>query len=350
MSEFRTSREEDPLVKSWEWQLANSHVNLESLSKVIKFTEDERENLLELTFLPMRITPYYAEVIKNSSALRKTVIPSIFETIKHEKESSDPLKEEESSICKDLVHKYPDRVLFLVTNFCSNYCRYCTRSRYIEKNISDWDKPLVYIREHTEIRDVLLSGGDPLTMKDDKIEYLLSELRKIPHVEIIRIGTKVPMVMPQRITDDLVNMIKKYHPVYMSVHCTHPDEITPEVKEACNKIANAGIVMRSQTVLLKDVNDSSEVMKNLMQKLLSVRISPYYLYSCDRIEGSNHFFVDPRKGIEIIKDLRGWTSGYAIPQFIIDSELGKIPVNPDYCEFKDDKTIIKNYKEESVEF
>ena len=236
-----------------------------------------------------------------------------------------------------LVHRYPDRVLFLVTDFCSSYCRYCTRSHMIAGKgkshaSSDWDEALKYIREHSEIRDVLLSGGDPLTLPDEKLRYLFSELRSIPHVEIIRIGTKVPVVLPQRITPALVRLLRKFHPLYISIHFTHPEEITPEVSQACNRLADAGIPMGSQTVLLKGINDDPGVFKTLMHELLKIRVRPYYLYQCDPVPGSAHFRTPVDKGIEIIRSLRGFTSGYAVPHFVIDAPGGggKIPILPNY--------------------
>jgi lysine 2,3-aminomutase len=252
-------------------------------------------------------------------------------------EASDPLSEEDHSPVPNLVHRYPDRVLFLSTGFCSTYCRYCTRTHMVAKDkchigIKSWEPALQYIENHPEVRDVLISGGDPLTMPDFHIEYLLSRLRRIEHVEIIRIGTKVPAVLPQRITKQLVGMLKKYHPLFMSIHFTHADEITPEVKEACERLANAGIPLGSQTVLLKGINDQVEVMKQLMQGLLKIRVRPYYLYQCDPILGSGHFRTTIAKGLEIIRGLRGHTTGYAVPTYVVDAPGGggKIPLLPDY--------------------
>jgi lysine 2,3-aminomutase len=267
-------------------------------------------------------------------------------------EASDPLSEGNHSPVPNIVHRYPDRVLFLVTGFCSVYCRYCTRSHMVAKDkchigIKAWESGLQYIREHPEIRDVLISGGDPLTMSDQQIEYLLARLRSIEHVEIIRIGTKVPVVLPQRITRSLVNIFRKYHPLYLSIHFTHPDEITPEVKEACDRLANAGIPLGSQTVLLKGINDDVTVMKKLMQGLLRIRVRPYYLYQCDPILGSAHFRTPIDKGLEIIRGLRGHTTGYAVPQYVVDAPGGggKIPLLPDYFQGREDNYVmLKNYE------
>jgi lysine 2,3-aminomutase len=245
--------------------------------------------------------------------------------------------------------------LFTVTNSCSTYCRYCTRSRVVggQDNYSKTqiDNAIEYIKNHPEIRDVLISGGDPLTMTTESLEYIIKRIRNIKHVEIIRIGTKVPVVMPQRITADLCDMLKKYHPLYISIHFIHPLEITKECREACNKLANAGITLRSQTVLLKDINDDVETMKKLMHELLKIRVSPYYIYACDRILGSSHFRSTIEKGLEIINGLRGWTSGYAIPTFIVDSKYGKIPVYPDSIIGKDDKMIeLKSFTGKILEY
>jgi lysine 2,3-aminomutase len=238
-------------------------------------------------------------------------------------------------------------------------CRYCTRSRIFEdsehilSNVTknDIDDAINYIAEHKELRDIIVSGGDPLTLSDGNLEYILQKLRAIQHVEIIRIGTKIPVVLPSRINTKLVTMLKKYHPLYMSVHFTHPDEITPECSIALSKIANAGIVMRSQTVLLKGINDDIETMKRLMHKLLINRVLPYYIYQCDKIIGSQHFRTTVEDGIKIIRGLRGWTSGYAIPTFIVDTEIGKIPINPDYIEkIEDDKITFKNFRNETTDY
>jgi lysine 2,3-aminomutase len=267
-------------------------------------------------------------------------------------EESDPLHEETMCPVPNLVHRYPDRVLMLSTGFCSVYCRYCTRSHMVAKDkkhygVKAWENSIEYIRNTPTVRDVIISGGDALTMPDKHIEFLLSSLRAIPHVEIIRIGSKVPMVMPQRITHTLVKMLKKYHPLYMSIHAIHPDEITPEAQEACNRLADAGIVMGSQTVLLSGVNDSVEIMKELMHKLLKIRIKPYYIYQCDPIPGSSHFRTPVSKGLEIIQGLRGHTSGYAIPQYVIDAPGGggKIPLLPEYYQGREgDYVIMKNFE------
>jgi lysine 2,3-aminomutase len=306
--------------------------------------------------VPFAITKYYFDVISKSEALKKTMMPSEQECIEASEECEDPLSEERDTKTKCIVHRYPDRVLFLATDMCAAYCRYCTRSRLIEAESfskNDWDKGLDYIREHKEIRDVIISGGDPFTMCDSKIEYLLSNLRAIDGIEIIRMGTKVPVVMPDRITQELVDMLKKYHPLYLSLHFTHPDELTEEVKKACNMLADGGIPLGSQTVLLKDVNDNAEVMKKLMQGLLKIRVKPYYIYFADLVSGTSHFRTSIKTGLDIIQKLRGWTSGYAIPQLIIDLPRGggKIPLLPEYLVDKENgQLILKNYKGETFTY
>lgn len=343
------------LWNDWRWQLRNSFTTLESLQNIMDLTEDEIYAINRLkNRLPLRISPHFASLIYDSKPgdpLRRTVIPSGDELITTEVEMSDPLNEMASSPVPGIVHRYPDRALFTVTQFCSSYCRYCTRSHSVGKlghlTKGEWDRAFEYLREHTEIRDVIISGGDPLTMNDEKIEYLLSNLRSIKHIEMLRIGTKVPVVLPQRIDSKLVNMLHKYHPLYLSLHFTHPDEITPETKRACEMLADAGIPLGSQTVLLNGINDNPVVMKSLMQKLLAIRVRPYYLYQCDLIPGSSHFRTTIEKGIEIIENLRGHTSGYAVPQFVVDAPGGggKIPVLPDYVvESGPEKWVLRNYK------
>jgi lysine 2,3-aminomutase len=249
------------------------------------------------------------------------------------------------------VHRYPDRVLLLVLDFCSTYCRYCTRSRVVGHGSIfpsrvRLEKAIDYIRSHPEIRDVLLSGGDPLTLGDDRLEWILARLRQIPHVEIIRIGTKVPAVLPQRITPKLVRMLRRYHPLWMSLHFTHPDEGTPEAFRACTALADAGIPLGSQTVLLKGINDSVAVMKTLVHQLLRMRVRPYYLYQCDPISGSAHFRTPVEAGLDIIGGLRGFTSGYAVPTYVVDAPGGggKIPVHPDTVLGREGgELLLKNY-------
>lgn len=339
----------------WRWQLRNSFTTAEALSRVMTLTDDETNTLNSLkNRLPLRVTPYYLSLIYDSgpdAPLRRTMIPTSGEMIITEAEKADPLDETGSSPVPGIIHRYPDRALFTVTQFCSSYCRYCTRSHSVGKlghlTKGEWEIAFRYLEEHTEIRDVIISGGDPLTMNNDKLEYLLSRLRSIRHIEILRIGTKVPAVLPQRITPQLVSMLRRYHPLFLSLHFTHPDELTPETRRACEMLADAGIPLGSQTVLLKGINDDPATMKNLMHKLLTVRVRPYYIYQCDLIPGSSHFRTTVEKGIDIIENMRGHTSGYAVPQFVIDAPGGggKIPILPSYVvESGPEKWVLRNYK------
>ncbi len=342
---------------SWHWQVRNSARSIEDLARFIHLSENEvKPDGINSQSLPLRITPYYISLLDRNNpdqALRKSVVPVFDEFLVHPGEASDPLSEEHDSPVPNIVHRYPDRVLFLVTGFCSTYCRYCTRTRMVAKDkchtgVKSWEAGLNYIEQHKEVRDVLISGGDPLTMPDLHVEYLLSRLRSIPHVEIIRIGTKVPAVLPQRITRPLVAMLKKYHPLYLSIHFTHADEVTTEVREACEKLANAGIPLGSQTVLLKGINDEVPVMKELMHALLKVRVRPYYLYQCDPVVGSGHFRTTIEKGLEIIRGLRGHTSGYAVPTYVVDAPGGggKIPLLPEYVAGREENyMLLRNYQD-----
>lgn len=347
----------DEQWNDWKWQLRCRVKDADGLARVLNLTDDERATVEQLGGqLPVGITPYYAALMDADDplqGLRRTMVPTSHEFIHSAVEAEDPLAEDADSPVPGLVHRYPDRVLFLVTSFCAVYCRYCTRSRLVGKtgeyhfNQKQFQAAIDYIAAHPEIRDVLISGGDPLTMNDDKIEWLLSRLRAIPHVEFIRIGSKVPVVLPQRITPALCNMLKKYHPFWMSVHFMHPDEITPEVKQSCERLADAGIPLGSQTVLNAGVNDDVETMKRLMHGLLKIRVRPYYIYQCDPIPGSAHFRTPVEKGLEIIEGLRGHTTGYAVPQFVIDGPGGggKIPLLPQYYLGRDgDDVLLRNYE------
>lgn len=336
---------------NWHWQIRHSYRSIKELSSFLKLSPDELAVAEQYINLPVRITPYYASLLDECNPghpLRRSVVPVLDELLISEGESSDPLDEKHDSVAGCLVHRYPDRVLFLVTDFCSTYCRYCTRSHMVagkKENAPgkpEWDQAIEYIRNHREVRDVILSGGDPLTMSDNRMEYLLSTLRAIPHVEIIRIGSKVPAVLPQRITPSLVKMLKKYHPLYLSLHFTHPEELTAETRNACNMLADAGIPMGSQTVLLKDINNNPETFKQLFHELLKVRVRPYYIYQCDPIPGSRHFRTSVAEGLEVIRGLRGHTSGYAVPHYVIDAPGGggKIPILPEYVVGRDDQGLI----------
>lgn len=327
---------------NWRWQITHRIESTRQLEKMFTLNNDEHDALYNYENLfPFAVTPYYASLLSPDNPgdpLRKTVIPVAAEYVQSYGESDDPLCEDAMSPVPGIIHRYPDRVLFLVTPWCSTYCRYCTRSRMVgnhkialkpyKKRIT---KALAYIAGNPAIRDVLLSGGDPLTLDDVRLEWILREVRSIPHVEIIRIGTKVPVVLPQRITADLVNMLKRYHPLWMSIHVTHPKEVTPEMQRACSLLADAGIPLGSQTVLLSGVNDESIILQDLFHRLMRIRVKPYYLYQCDPITGSAHFRTSVEKGVEILSSLQGHTSGYAVPRYVIDAPGGggKIPIEPD---------------------
>lgn len=342
---------------NWHWQLRNRIVSLTDLEGIISLSDTERQALSgRYGVLPFAITPYFASLLdpfNPASALRRTVIPVVDERKQSEGESEDPLNEEIHSPIDGLVHRYPDRVLFIATDYCSTYCRYCTRSRMVGKRnskrftIDEWQRKIDYIAGRKEIRDVLLSGGDPLTLSDDKLEWLVSQLRRISHVEIIRIGTKVPVVLPQRITTRLVKMLKRFHPIWVNIHFTHPDELTEETRSACNRLSDAGIPLQSQTVLLSQVNDDVDVLKRLFHGLLKIRVRPYYLYQCDPIAGSAHFRTPVRRGIEIIEGLRGYTTGFAVPLYVIDAPGGggKIPIMDQHIIGRNGDILkLKNYR------
>jgi lysine 2,3-aminomutase len=342
----------------WRWQLKNRIKDLSTLEQIVHLSGSERRAISRLNgHLPVGITPYYASLIDPDDyqhPLRKAVIMTEDEYVITEGEEVDPLGEENDSPLPGLVHRYPDRVLFLVTGFCPVHCRYCTRSRLVGNSEAayrfqrhQWEEALSYIESHTEVRDVLLSGGDPLTLADEKLDWLLSRLRRIPHIEMLRIGTKVPVVLPQRITGRLVNMLRKYHPLWMSIHFTHPEELTPETGAACERLADAGIPLGSQTVLLKGINDEVETLTRLYHGLLKIRVRPYYLYQCDPIAGSSHFRTSVKKGLELISGLQGHTSGYAVPHYVIDAPGGggKIPLLPEYVvNKKKDGILLRNYE------
>jgi len=346
----------DKLWNDWHWQISHRIRTLEEIERILVLSSDERAALEQAgAKLPVGITPYYMALISPDNPdqpLRRTVIPRTAEFVRSPGEADDPLSEDQDSPVPGIVHRYPDRVLFLVHDFCSTYCRYCTRSRVVghgelKSSFDRLELGLDYIRRTPTVRDVLLSGGDPLTLSDEKLDWLLAELRKIPHVEFLRIGTKVPVVLPQRITPQLCRVLRRYHPLWMSIHFTHPDECSPEVYGACGRLADAGIPLGSQTVLLKGINDNVETMKRLVHELLKMRVKPYYLYQCDPISGSSHFRTPVSKGLEIIEGLRGHTSGYAVPTFVIDAPGGggKIPLQPNYVVGRDgDDLLLRNYE------
>ncbi|MFC2579936.1 MAG: lysine 2,3-aminomutase [Bacteroidota bacterium] len=346
----------DEQWNNWHWQVQNRIETLEQLKKYIKLTTEEENGVKEsLKTLRMAITPYYLSLIDQSNPncpVRKQAIPTHAETHHSAADLLDPLHEDGDSPAPGLTHRYPDRVLLLVTDMCSMYCRHCTRRRFAGQTDSsssqdDISKAIDYIARTPQVRDVLLSGGDALMISDSHLESIISRLREIPHVEIIRIGTRTPVVCPQRITDDLVNMLKKYHPIWLNTHFNHPQEVTEESIAACERMANAGIPLGNQSVLLRGVNDCVPTMKKLVHQLVKMRVRPYYIYQCDLSMGLEHFRTPVSKGIEIIENLRGHTSGYAVPTFVVDAPGGggKTPVMPNYVVSQGPhKVILRNFE------
>ena len=340
----------------WKWQIKNRIETFEQLSQYFDFSAEEAEGIKKaLSKFRMAITPYYLSLIDPNDPydpIRRQCIPQGAECNIAPADLNDPLHEDEDSPAPGLTHRYPDRVLFLITDMCSMYCRHCTRRRFAgqkddESPSERIEKCLDYIARTPQVRDVLLSGGDALCVSDKKLEYIISRLRQIPHVEIVRIGSRTPVVCPQRITDDLVNMLKKYHPVWLNTHFNHPNEMTPEAEQALARLANAGIPLGNQTVLLRGVNDCVHVMKKLMHELVRNRVRPYYIYQCDLSMGLEHFRTPVSKGIEIIENLRGHTSGYAVPTFVVDAPGGggKTPVMPNYVISQSpNKVILRNFE------
>ena len=348
---------------NWRWQLQHRITTLDQLQRLMPTLTPEEYAGTRLANhkLALAITPYFFNLINPADEhcpIRRQVVPRIEETHTAPWEMADPCGEDSHSPVPGLVHRYPDRVLFLVTDRCAAYCRYCTRSRLVS-NASGYDfhprfeAQIAYIRENKSIRDVLLSGGDPLLFSDDKLEYLLSRLRAIPHVEFLRIGTRIPVFLPQRITPALCAMLKRYHPLFISIHSNHPRELTAEVRDGLGRLADAGIPLGNQSVLLRHVNDNPTIMKAHMQKLLLCRVKPYYIYQCDLISGSAHLRASVRTGLEIMEKLRGHTSGYAVPTYVIDAPGGggKVPVSPDYVLSRTaDRVLIRNYENKIFEY
>ncbi len=349
--------------EDWRWQLKNRIVSLQQLELLLPTLNPEERagTLLANTKLALAITPYFFNLIDTGDEncpVRRQVVPRINETHTAPWEMSDPCGEDAHSPVPGLVHRYPDRVLFLVTDRCASYCRYCTRSRLVSNAAGydfhpDFAKQIDYIRRTPSVRDVLLSGGDPLLLSDDKLDSLLAQLRAIPHVEFLRIGSRIPLFLPQRITPSLCAVLKKYHPLFMSIHTNHPRELTLEVRAALARLSEAGIPLGNQSVLLRGVNDDPVVMTALVQKLLMCRVKPYYIYQCDLIAGSSHLRSSVRQGLKIMEALRGHTSGYAIPQFVIDAPGGggKVPVNPEYVLSRNaDRVVIRNFEGKIFEY
>ncbi|WP_211530799.1 lysine 2,3-aminomutase [Methanocalculus chunghsingensis] len=358
--EYHNSIGEDaPQWRDWRWQIAHTVRSLSMLEKVlgITFPPEEREKLQEtIDKFPLAATPYYLSLIKTedyaNDPIFRQAVPVPDELRVEECELEDPLAEDSDSPVPGITHRYPDRVLFLVSNVCAMYCRHCTRKRKVgdRDRIPTWEEMevgITYIREHPEVRDVLLSGGDPLMLPDDLLDRILTQLRAIPHVEVIRIGSRTPVVLPFRITDGLVNVLKKHQPIWLNTHFNHPQEITPSAEKALAKLADAGIPLGNQSVLLAGVNDCPRIMKSLVQKLVKNRVRPYYLYQCDLSEGLSHFRTPVGKGIEIMENLIGHTSGFAVPTYVIDAPGGggKIPVMPTYLiSYSTNKVILRNFE------
>ncbi len=346
----------------WRWQLRHRVTTLEQLREILELTPEEVEGIQHSKGrLALAVTPYFVSLmdpVNPNCPIRRQAIPRMEEFHVSKSDMVDPCGEDKDSPVPGLVHRYPDRVLLLVTDQCAAYCRYCTRRRLVgshEKSITqgNLEEVLKYLRSHRKVRDVLLSGGDPLLLENERLEEILSRLRTIPHLELLRIGTRAPVTLPQRVTPGLVRLLKKYHPVMMSIHFTHPKEITDAVKKACGELADAGIPLGSQTVLLKGINDKPYIMKKLVHELLKIRVRPYYIYQCDLAVGTEHFRTSVATGIQIIEKLRGYTTGYAVPTYVIDAPGGggKIPVEPDYLVSRGKgKIVLRNYEGKVFEY
>ncbi len=345
----------DEKWNDWRWQLSHRLNTVEDFEKVLPLTDSEREALGASDLFRVEITPYFVSLINPddpNDPVRKQVIPLAGEIMPFTGMMEDSLAEDRHSPVPGLVHRYPDRVLMLVTTQCASYCRYCTRSRIVgdpsaQFSRAEFEMQIDYLKRTPQVRDVLLSGGDPLTLAPKILEELLSRLREIPHIEIIRIGSRVPVFMPMRVTDELCATLEKYHPLWMNIHVNHPVEITAELATACDKLSRAGIPLGNQSVLLAGVNDCVHVQRKLVHDLVRIRVRPYYLYQCDLVEGAGHFRTPVGKGIEIIEGLRGHTSGYAVPTYVVDAPGGggKIPVMPNYMISQSDhKVALRNYE------
>ncbi len=340
----------------WMWQVRNRITTLDKLKQVVNLTPEEEEGVKKsLEVLRMGITPYYAMLMDPDDPrcpVRMQAVPTSAETYRAPSDMEDPLHEDEDSPAPGLTHRYPDRVLLLITDMCSMYCRHCTRRRFAGQSDNEVgkdsiDQAIEYIERTPVVRDVLLSGGDALLVSDKRLEYIIQRLRAIPHVEIIRIGSRTPVVMPQRITPELVGMLKKYHPIWLNTHFNHSKEVTPEAIKACEMMADAGIPLGNQSVLLRGVNDCVHIMKKLVHDLVKMRVRPYYIYICDLSLGISHFRTPVSKGIEIIEGLRGHTSGYCVPTFVVDAPGGggKTPVMPNYVLSQSpNRVVLRNYE------
>ena len=348
--------------QDWRWQLRNRITKAEQLKLLLNLNEEEVAAIdASKGKMATAITPYFVTLMSRTDPncpIRRQALPTLEEFHVSPHDLLDPCAEDENSPVHSLVHRYPDRVLLLVTDKCAVYCRYCTRRRMVGSSENcikeeELDAAIAYIQATKKIRDVLISGGDPLLLEDDHLERILSKLRKVPHVEMVRIGTRVPVTCPQRITPALTNMLKKYHPLWMSIHFSHPKEITKEVRRSCGLLADSGIPLGSQTVLLRGINDKPSIMKRLMHELLKIRVRPYYIYQCDLAMGTEHFRTPIAVGMNIIEKLRGHTTGYAVPSFVIDAPGGggKIPVGPTYLISQDKgKMVLRNYQGKVFEY
>lgn len=346
----------DARWNDWKWQFRNRITRVDQLAKAIYLSEQDKQDIsFCLNTFRMAVTPYYASLMDPADPrcpIRMQAVPTVAETRVLPCDLADPLNEEGDSPVPGIVHRYPDRVLMLITRQCATYCRHCTRRRMVgeEDHViteTALQAGIRYIRETPAVRDVLLSGGDPLTLSDGMLEHILSELRKIDHVEIIRIGTRVPVVMPMRITPDLTRMLRKYHPIWINTHFNHPRELTPASRQACEALVDAGIPLGNQSVLLRGINDDAAVMKELLLGLVKSRVRPYYLYQCDMSQGIGHFRTRVETGVEIMRSLIGNISGFAIPRFVIDAPGGggKIPINPEYVVSMDeDEVVMRNFR------
>ena len=339
----------------WRWQLSHRLNSIEDFEKVLPLSDSEKKGLSQGGMFRVDITPYFASLINPddpNDPIRRQVIPLGDEVVPFTGEMEDSLAEDRDSPVPGLVHRYPDRVLMLVTTQCASYCRYCTRSRIVGDPLEtfsreEFNQQIEYLKRTPQVRDVLLSGGDPLTLKPSILEELLTRLREIPHIEIIRIGTRTPVFMPMRVTDELCDMLAQFHPLWMNIHVNHPNEISAELAEACDKLSRAGIPLGNQSVLLAGVNDCVHIQRKLVHDLVKIRVRPYYLYQCDNVHGAGHFRTPVAKGIEIIEGLRGHTSGYAVPTFVVDAPGGggKIPLGPNYLvSMSDHKIVLRNFE------
>jgi lysine 2,3-aminomutase len=357
----------DEQWNDWRWQLSHRLNSVDDFEKIFPLVDDERAALSSPNLFRVDITPYFVSLINPddpNDPVRRQVIPTDCEVVSFTGMMEDSLAEDRHSPVPGLVHRYPDRVLMLVTTQCASYCRYCTRSRIVGDpsatfSHTEFEMQLEYLKRTPQVRDVLLSGGDPLILAPRVLEDMLARLREIPHIEILRIGTRVPVFMPQRVTPELTDMLQKYHPLWMNIHVNHPNEITAELAEACDRLSRAGIPLGNQSVLLAGINDCPHLQKQLVQDLVRMRVRPYYIYQCDLVHGAGHFRTPVAKGFEIMEALRGHTSGYAVPTFVVDAPGGggKIPVGPNYMvSMSDHKIVLRNYEgsittyEEPVEY